>query len=190
MANDELQFAISQYHDGSLPAEERAEVEAMLERDGEARALLAEYRALDRMLKGLPVPEVRWDQLAEQISGALDERDEQMGRRYSLSWVRLAPRLAMAASVLLAIGVGVLVYRSHEQGARTARESVAITQIKVLQSEKMSGPAVNEVQIGPSAVALQSSGRWFSADDVISRPSQVTIARNGPVAQDDEGLPY
>lgn len=76
MTSDELEFAIAQYTDGTLPAGERAALEARLAADADARALLDEYRAVDATLKGPAVPEFQWDRLAEQISGAVAAADQ------------------------------------------------------------------------------------------------------------------
>ena len=51
MIDETLEFRISQYADGTLPAAEVADLEAILASDAEARALLDEYRKLDVVLK-------------------------------------------------------------------------------------------------------------------------------------------
>ena len=45
MTPDQLEFAISQYLDGTLAADEQAALERHLETDAGARQMLAEYRA-------------------------------------------------------------------------------------------------------------------------------------------------
>src|SRR5437762_1696526 len=70
----ELEILISQYADGTLPAEARDALEEVLRREPAARALLEEYRGLDRALKDAAAPElagVDWARLAERISGAV-----------------------------------------------------------------------------------------------------------------------
>jgi len=47
MISEDLEFRISQYADGSLPAAEMASLEAAIAADAEARALLEEYRKAD-----------------------------------------------------------------------------------------------------------------------------------------------
>jgi len=73
MHPDDLEFLIAQYADGTLPSEQVAGVEAMLRRDPRARQALEEYRSVDAALAGVvgaqSVPEVRWDRLADRISG-------------------------------------------------------------------------------------------------------------------------
>jgi hypothetical protein len=71
MISESLEFRISQYADGTLPAAEVAALEADLAASAEARAMLAEYRALDASLKrDLPLPDIRWDRLADHLSRA------------------------------------------------------------------------------------------------------------------------
>src|SRR4051812_40612310 len=73
----ELEILIAQYADGTLPAEHRDALEEVLRRDTAARALLEEYRELDRELKNAAAPEIAevdWDRLAERISGAVTKQ--------------------------------------------------------------------------------------------------------------------
>lgn len=79
MTLDELEFAISQYLDGSLPAAEAAELEARFEVDADARQLLEEYRRLDDVLKQSPAaPELQWGRLAEHLSSAVEVEAERL----------------------------------------------------------------------------------------------------------------
>ena len=78
MTLEQLEFSISQYLDGSLPASEVAALEARLGEDPAARELLAEYRAVDAMLKSpAALPEVAWEKLSTCISGAISSEAEQ-----------------------------------------------------------------------------------------------------------------
>src|SRR5688500_6358436 len=101
MPRDELEFSISQYLDGTLPAAERDALETRLGSDAEARALYAEYESLQGVLKAaVALPEVRWDSFAQHISAAV-AREEMPAQSYKLAnWFRPA-RLAIAASVLV-----------------------------------------------------------------------------------------
>ena len=81
---DQLEYAVSQYIDGTLPPLESAALEERFAVDAEARAVLEEYRALDRALKtSLPEPAVAWDRLAAHLSDAVS-RAEAPVRHYSL----------------------------------------------------------------------------------------------------------
>lgn len=72
MRPDDLEFLIAQYADGSLDAKRSAELEAILRRDADARAVYDSYRAVDGALADVvvrqPVPEVQWDRLQTVIS--------------------------------------------------------------------------------------------------------------------------
>lgn len=78
MTFDELEFAISQYLDGTLPAAQIADLEARLAVDPAARELLDEYRHLDSALKLSGVPALQWDRLAEHLSNAVAADSEQL----------------------------------------------------------------------------------------------------------------
>ena len=154
MTQEELEFAITQYLDGTLPVEDVAALEARLAEDAEARALLeqhqrllvmlradaggpavawdelakdffavvtgtvdADAKAADQKLNGLlrsaipPVPEVRWEALAERISASIDleaaardEQDERLDEALralpapAVNWDRLASHLSDAVA--------------------------------------------------------------------------------------------
>jgi len=74
MTTDQLEYSIAQYADGTLPAAERAALEARLATDERARAMLEAYRRLDAAIAGVraadAVPAVRWDDLAARIARA------------------------------------------------------------------------------------------------------------------------
>lgn len=73
MTQEQLEFAISQYLDGTLPPEERSELERILLADASARRVLEEYRRLDAALKRSGVsPAVDYEGLSERISAAVD----------------------------------------------------------------------------------------------------------------------
>jgi anti-sigma factor RsiW len=78
MTRDELEFAISQYLDGTLPAGDVRALEARLASDEEAKAILAEMKALDGVLKSpMALPAVNWEKLATTISAAVREQNEE-----------------------------------------------------------------------------------------------------------------
>src|SRR5206468_9447747 len=90
---ESVEFLIAQYADGTLPAEQRDEVEAKLASDPAARLALAEYAQLGSALQqSIPLPDVRWDALAEHLSAAVD-REETSAEEHQRSRFRLfAPR--------------------------------------------------------------------------------------------------
>src|ERR1700722_18853521 len=76
MNRDELEFAISQYIDGTLPEEQRAAIEERLRNEPEAAGIEAEYRKLEEVVSRAAgkTPEVRWDRFAECVGQAIDDR--------------------------------------------------------------------------------------------------------------------
>src|SRR6478735_8656063 len=103
MMDEQLEFLISQYADGSLPESERALVELRLQTDADARTLLDEYRSLDASLKSaMPLPAVNWERLAEHLSEAVAEERETRAATV-LGRIGNFGRLAIAAAVVLAV---------------------------------------------------------------------------------------
>src|SRR5688500_14726372 len=71
MIRDDLEFQISQYADGTLPADQREALEAVLAADAGARELLEAYRKLDAALaedRAARPLAVRWDGLAARVA--------------------------------------------------------------------------------------------------------------------------
>jgi anti-sigma factor RsiW len=196
MIDDRLQFAITQYLDGSLPSEEREELEKRLAEDAEARQLMEEYRRLDGVLRAAePLPRINWDRLQEHLSAAVaagaeeeGEADEAVAGRIappappSLGWMSATRRLAIAASVLLLIGAGVVAFFVL-RGQTGGEPRVAVADVRVLESEAITGPSVSDVSIGP-APALAAGGDTFHDSGVVLRPSLVMIETAGQPAQD------
>src|SRR5207245_2964111 len=65
---DNLEFAISQYADHALPADQVAAMEARLQHDSDARAMLDAHRRTANLLKTAPLPAIRWQRLASHLS--------------------------------------------------------------------------------------------------------------------------
>src|SRR5688572_22883547 len=107
MIDEQLEFQIAQYADGTLPPAERAALEQALAADTDARAMLDEYRRLDASLKReMPVPAMNWDRLAAHLSDAVAAEDR---ATTTIAWpLRHAGRLAAAAAVIVVIGTAAL----------------------------------------------------------------------------------
>ena len=71
MTNEELEYSISQYLDGTLPAEEVGALEARLAADAAARGLLEEHRALTKFLRSEPGPDMDWAEVAADLSAVV-----------------------------------------------------------------------------------------------------------------------
>jgi anti-sigma factor RsiW len=191
MDRDDLEFLISQYVDGGLGGGKREALEARLKLDPSARAVLADFRALDANLKGLPLPDVRWEALATRISNAVANAEEP-ARSYRISDYRWTRWGAVAAAVLIAAGTAFVTLR--DRGPRTIAIGPSTpvgTQVaKVIvigpdastEVAPVSAPVL--VAIGPSDRLPKQAAYNRYASEVITRPSQVLIASTARPAQD------
>jgi negative regulator of sigma E activity len=189
MTRDELEYTLSQYLDGTLAASEESALEERLAADESARALLSEYRSLDRALRASPLPAFDFGALASSISAAVAQQDEP-AQSYRLHWVRTAASLALAACVVIAAGVGI---RRLQHGPTPGTE-IAQThprpepkQIVVVDTASRPSPStapVEIVSVGPSAAPQDRPALARYHEDLLSRPSQVIIARSAYAVQD------
>jgi len=145
--NEEVQMKLQAYVDGELPSREAAEVEALIARDAEAKALVAELRNTAAALAGhevgmkLPEPgDFFWSKIRGEIERA--SRVEAPAPKVSLAawfWRSLIPTgaLALVCGLVLRSGsiqaapefspetdvasddVGAYTYRSQESGLTT-----------------------------------------------------------------------
>jgi anti-sigma factor RsiW len=184
MASEQLQFQISQYADGTLPEDHRIELERLLADDTDAQALLADDRSLTDLLRSAPLPAVRWDRLAESISAAIDQQQEQRVAQATW-WVRhrLPSGLALAASVLLAIGIAIHFLSpdrspvaGHGQVKNLGSQSVAMLNVQGPQEDAPAGPEITQISIGAGGSYAKDSALAPYADEIDNRPSRVVIA--------------
>jgi hypothetical protein len=162
----------------------------------------AEDQQLVELLRSAPMPLVNWDRLAGHLSQTIaaktaaapgapmriaDERPAVIGR---IGWVRTASRIAMAACVLLATGVGIRMYMHNQGGSNRAvgptniaPPGQAIVMVETPQIETTKQAAIAEISIGPSKEYVASADPDSYRRGVASR-SPVVIA--APVTSDDE----
>ena len=192
MTRDELEFAISQYLDGTLAEAEENALEARLATDADARSLLAEYRSLDRALRASPPPPVDYAALAGRISDAV-ARSEDPAQSYRLHWVRTVSALALAACVVIAVSVGIRRLQNEPRQADTTianvpdRPAIEPKRIVVVDNIPRPSPStapVSVVSVGPAPASPDRPTYARYAEDLLSRPSQVIIARSGYGSQD------
>lgn len=172
--------------------------------DAEIESGDAEDEKLVELLRSAPMPVVNWDRLAGHLSQTIaactaaaaaapmriagaDDRASVAGR---IGWVRTASRMAMAACVLLAAGVGIRMYMHRPVGSdivvgpiNTAPHGQAIVMVETPQIETSKQAAVAEISIGPSKEYVASADPDSYRRGVASR-SPVVIAT--PVTSDDE----
>jgi len=117
MKTIELALELQAYVDGELDVRRRGEVEELLAADPEARAMVAELRELQELVRAnepvVMVPETRefyWSQVQRRIASA-ERREERTGREVpikSMQWARwLLPAFGVAA-----VAVALVVPRS------------------------------------------------------------------------------
>ena len=197
MTRDQLEFQISQYADGTLSSDETAALDEIFARDADARAMLAEYRRLDAMLKReMPLPAMAWDKLAAGLSEAVAH--EEIPTRTLRIWTtRTWTRVAMAAVVLLAVGTTLLWHLRPASNNTvvvnppTAVENdqpTALVSVTGPASEAGAGAPVAVVEIGPSPLAQRQNSRL--AETIVYRPPRVVIASGQSNRQDTQRLPY
>ena len=209
MIDEQLEFQISQYADGTLPESERALVELRLLSSAEARDLLAEYQSLDGALKSaMPLPAVNWDRLSEHLSDAVDaQRDARAAT--VLGRIGNWGRSAIAACLVIGM-IGVLVWiQSRSTITDNSQVSTnpatppphtivtetppprpaAVVVLRGPTAEASASAPVVVVKVGPSPSAAEDN--WRIAEDVVTGPSRaVWIASSDDAAQDTERLPY
>jgi hypothetical protein len=186
----ELEFLISQYADGTLAEADRVAVDRALTSDAGARTMLEEHQALTRLMRAAPMPEVRWDRLAEMISGAID--DELEARMKRASWLIRPVRsgwLALAASVLIAGGIAAHFMIGQKNPNPTAGAAPHSLLVEFSQPDRPQGKVVSEISISAGGAYAKDSTLAPYADDIDTRPAHVVIA-SGASTQTPSGLPF
>jgi anti-sigma factor RsiW len=180
---EQLEFAISQYVDGTLSPAEVAEIEAVLRSDAAAAELLREFREIDAAVKSPVAASFNWDRLANAISARIDD---ETGAPQSLPmpWVRFRT-MAIAASVLIAAGIAFKLTTP----AQPVNENVTtqgkpkptmVALIKGPSAEKANAPAVAQVSIGPAPSLASAPNQYHPAEAILMQPSQVIIESDTP----------
>lgn len=169
MLSQELEFAITQYLDGTLAPQAKVEVEKLLRENPQARTLFEEYKRLDALVISAagPLPSIDWTMLGKQISSAVAEadRNEQSARVYRIGWIsRPSGLLALAASLLIVIGATVIIIHS-QTASSAARAEVTGPHIEV-----PAGSVVAEVTIIPPPMAASED-----AQDIVARRPHINI---------------
>jgi anti-sigma factor RsiW len=182
MIAEEVEFQISQYADGTLPASELKYVEDLLRSDSAAQKILAEYRRLNGHLAKLRGPDVQWDRFAQQISNEIADSDRPSvaGRIGFFQY-----RMRIAAAVLIAC-TAFIVTRHAFTPKQIAAPVVtpSVSEVSGPQAEVASGKPEQDVSISPSP-ALARDSRY--GEDVISQgPSKVVIIGRVPSKQTDD----
>jgi anti-sigma factor RsiW len=190
MASEDLEILICRYIDGELTPEQRANFEALLADDVPARQMLEEHRRLDEALRAQAMPLVRWERLQQHLSAAVREKDLPkktiFAPVYQMPWIRPMAAVAMAASVLLAIGFSLHLIQSRRSANNNivAKAPQAIELPKVIALAEVTGPLIeaptgtasDEITLGPPPNLSAQMDMGPGADSIVVQPSQVAIA--------------
>jgi hypothetical protein len=190
VSRDELEYAISQYIDGDLPATDRAALEERLASDAEVRAILSEYQNLDSMLAmSLPAPDVDFNALKKSIAGTIAGMDSPASASVfgRIGWTA---RLAISASILLLMSAAMLVFRtgSNPQNPGLVKSpdhliDPGVALVSGPAAQQSTGQVIDQVQIGPSPAM---AGNWRVAEELVTRPTVVVIDRAPEDAHDGD----
>jgi anti-sigma factor RsiW len=183
MRPDELEYAISQYLDGTLPLLERNALEERLANDCQARAILEEYRKLDATLKtAMPLPDVAWDKFAVHIQQSLADEETPV-RHYSLKAMGWTGKLAIAAALLLVASISLrMIPRTSE-----LQQPAGLAVITGPAIEQPTGPVQSDISISPAPTL---AGNWRLSEELIARPTVVVIDQVRASGQDNESTLY
>lgn len=189
--SEDAEFVLAQYADGTLADDRRGDVESRLAADPAARLAVADYAGLDALLKSAPLPSVAWDRLAGHLSAAV-ARDAGDSRSFKLwAWARSPIKLGLAASVVVAAGIGLRLSRPAavpkpvDQPAAVARIDV-----DVAGPEVAAGAAVADITIGPPPAG---GGNFAAADGtggVVTRPTRAIVAGGATAFDEGTGQPF
>ncbi len=178
MIAEDLEFSISQYVDGSLPADERAAVEAALAADPAARAALAEHRQLNALL-ATPPAGLNWGRVASHLSSFAADEHDHVAVAGRIGW-RSPMRIgSIAAVAVVAVTVGLLVHRGRPGTVVVTpvhAEAESVVVVSGPTEEPPAGPAEADVKIGPSPALAARGESWRYAEGVVGRPSTAVIA--------------
>jgi hypothetical protein len=188
MISEELEFRISQYADGMLPAAEAAELETML-------AAIAKLAAARRVSQARFRPEARnVGHPRHQVGSIGRAHFQRVADEDRNNDLRFPPggfgpsRLLLPSSI--AFGTVALWPRGKqgEVATTTPNQPEAVALIEVGGPQVASKPAVEEISVEPSALADAENFRI--SEDIVYRPSRVVIASGDPDRQDSGRLPY
>ena len=122
-----VQRNLNAFLDGLLQPSERAAMEVHLQGCPECQAALARLRRLSSLLEGIPSPPVP-DGFSERLMARAYQRQAERRRSRILSWrpvlfwrgMPATMRVAAAATLVLAIGLGALMARDLSSGPKPA----------------------------------------------------------------------
>lgn len=171
MLPERIRRLLTAYVDGELGAQQCEAVKRLLRRSSEARELLRDLENDAEQLRGLPRQALGED-FAQRVLQVIASREGQSARpsvRMVASYLPAWPRLATAAAVLLALGLGSFVYfaaNNHENPAqlavRTGDAGRSFPQEDLVPSEPAApSPGQRDVRepLGPPVLEAEEKAR-------------------------------
>ncbi|MBC7784665.1 MAG: hypothetical protein H7144_12575 [Burkholderiales bacterium] len=188
---DQLEYAISQYLDGTLSVMDRRVLEERLAADAEARLMLEDYRRLDeRVIAGsrLNLP-INYDRFAAHVSAQIDNEPAHVAGPLAMPgmamgvWVR---RFAIAAGVVMAVGIGMHFIPQGPTASHPAGSMVVIGPAV----ETNSGGGTISISYGPTDALRERGVAMSLVDDAIAShsPRVVISASDQPASGADDRL--
>lgn len=191
MNAEQVEFLISQYADGTITPADRVALEGHLDANPDARRLVDEYRELNDLLRTAApeVPAFDFGAMASRINAAIDDHNTAAEPiRLRLPWARVGAGLAVAACVLLAVGLWLRPAGepapSNPTVATTGNDRLGIVRVAILAPEDARleyGPALQQIRIGPPADQTFSRA---TSEAIVTRPNTLFIAKADEPAQD------
>ncbi|HZZ42025.1 MAG TPA: anti-sigma factor [Tepidisphaeraceae bacterium] len=187
MNTEQFEFLLSQQLDGTLSAEDSSALQAHLATAPGARRLADEYQNLNSLLKSFPpVPAIDYRALASRINDAIDNQYAAPPIRLNWNWTAIGSGLAMAACMMLAVGLWMRPATGirHSVVPTVAAIAAPHIEVAVLQPEDAKleiGPALQRVSVGPP---VNQSNSPILSEAIVSRPNTLFIAKADQPAQD------
>lgn len=183
---DNLDYALSQYADGTLNELDRRVVDERLIVDAEARLLLSDFYQVDRLLRdSREVPEIDFDVFAAGISRAIDGEEAYAAAPLRMRTRWLAP---LAATAMVAIGaVAGLQWQASKSLPAVASGTAVITG-PVIETAGIA-PTIT-IGVGPSESLARRGDTLSLGDEAIAPPSPRVVISSATTPSKDEVRPY
>jgi len=178
--DDDLEFRLSCYLDGQLPRRERLALEKRLRQDEALREELRRYAALEASLAELSAGEVGgvdYDRQRAEILAAVERKALLAPPRRPPILLRPAFRvLTAAASILLAVSAGVLLYQFLPPAETTPTVIVEIPPL----APRPSGPVQVTVEISAPEEEVPLASEPESLDETPAGTILVCVSPQAP----------
>jgi anti-sigma-K factor RskA len=189
---ERLEQTVVEYVDGDLSADERADLEHRLVDDPYVSSLVRQHGQLRSALRSMPMPAVQWNKLAEHLSDVVAEAADPKPLKISgYSWMRTVGGLAVAACVMLVMGLAL--HQHRQNGSPVAVVPKGNNKVSVISvafdTSQPTGAAVTDISIGAGSNVASVAPAEYADGIVVMQPSRGLIATSAGPAQDIQ-TPY